>query len=330
MIRKIPITLLTGFLGSGKTTQLRRMLAQDEWQDTLVLVNEVGQAGLDHHLMASAAETVVVMENGCLCCSVRTDLGAVLEDLFWQRLQRKIPRFARVVIETTGLAEPGPVAAALQGNPLIAQRYVLDQIVCTADALHGERTLERHRESVAQAASADVILVTKTDLAVSQQVAQLEALLQALNPLAPIRHAAAGDLTPGPVRVHSRASGNTSAVAPPAGAGPGYRHSVATLTLEFARLWEPAAFEAALRALLARYGERILRVKGMVALAGTAGPTVVQAVQGTLFPFDPLAAWPDGAGPGFLVLITMGVDAAALAAPFDSHLDRATQQEDRT
>jgi G3E family GTPase len=330
VIRKISITLLTGFLGSGKTTLLRRMLTQPGWQDTLVLVNEVGEVGLDHHLMSSATDAVVVMENGCICCSVRNDLAAVLEDLFWQRLHRKIPYFTRVVIETTGLADPGPVAAALQDNPLTAQRYALERIVCTADALRGAQTLARHRESVAQAASADLILVTKTDLAGAQQVAALEAMLYALNPTVPVRRAGADSLAPDFLGEPVRTRGCRPALSAADAAGPAYRHRVGTLTLNFVRPWEPAPFEAALRATLARYGERILRVKGLVALAGAPGPTVVQAVQDTLFPLEALAAWPSGKQHSFLILITMGLDSAALAQPFHSHLDEVTQQEDRT
>lgn len=330
MIRKIPITLLTGFLGSGKTTLLRRMLSQPGWQDTLVLVNEVGEIGLDHHLMSSATDAVVVMENGCICCSVRNDLAAVLEDLFWQRLHRKIPHFARVVIETTGLADPGPVAAALQGNPLTAQRYALERIVCMADALRGAQTLARHRESVAQAASADVILVSKTDLAGTQQVAALEEMLYALNPTAQVRRADADSLALDFLGEPERAPGCRPGLATADRPGPAYRHRVSTLTLHFVRAWERAPFEAALQATLVRYGERILRVKGLVALAGAPGPTVVQAVQDTLFPLEALAAWPSGNQHSFLVLITMGVDGAALAQRFHSHLDEVTQQEDRT
>ena len=328
MIRKIPILLLTGFLGSGKTTLLRRILTGPGWQDTLVLVNEAGVAGLDHHLVSSAAGSVVALENGCICCTVRSDLGAVLEDLFWQRLHRRIPRFARVVIETTGLADPGPVAAALQGSALLAQRYALERIVCTADALHGAATLARHRESVAQAAGADLVLVTKTDLADASRVTALETLLRGLNPLALLRHAADEGLA----RLLLASPAPASAPAPvlDSGGGPAWRHRVATLTLPFARPWEAVSFEAALRAVLARHGEGILRIKGMVALDGAAGPLVAQAVQGTLFPFEALERWPSGTRHphGFLVLIAQGVDAAVLAEPFASHLDHTIKQED--
>lgn len=325
MVRTIPITLLTGFLGSGKTTLLRRMLAQPGWQDTAVLVNELGEVGLDHHLMSAAGDAVVVMENGCICCSVRNDLAAVLEDLFWQRLHRKVPYFTRVVIETTGLADPGPVAAALRRNALLAQRYTLERIVCTADALAGTRTLAQHRESVAQVASADVILVTKADLAGTCGVAELEAALHGLNPLAPIRRATADSVV---AELLQEVAGLPATI-PPApscySAGPLYHHRVATLALHFTRPWEAAPFEAALGATLARYGERILRAKGIVQFGGEAGPTVVQAVQQTLFPFEALRAWPPGTQQGFLVFITMGLDSAALAQAFRSHLDEEIQ-----
>lgn len=320
MIKKIPITLLTGFLGSGKTTLLRQMLTAPEWQDTVVLVNELGEVGLDHHLLWGASDAVMVMENGCICCSVRDDLATVLEDLFWRRLQRQIPYFSRVVIETTGLADPGPVVAALRAQALVAERYALDNVVCTADALLGAQHLARHPESVAQAASADAIAITKTDIADAPAIGALEAMLRSINPSAAISRTGGGSGF-SPALLQARAG---VPAAPPAtgaaSAGPLYHHRVRTMSLRFARPWERGEFEQALAATLARHGARMLRLKGLVALAGEDGPVVVQAVQETLFPFERLPAWPGGKPDSFIVCITMGLADDALAAAFRSHL----------
>jgi G3E family GTPase len=318
VISKIPITLLTGFLGSGKTTLLRQMLTAPGWQDTVVLINELGEVGLDHHLLWGASDTVMVMENGCICCSVRDDLATMLEELFWRRLQRQIPYFRRMLIETTGLADPGPVVAALRSQALVAERYVLDQVVCTADAVLGAQQLARHRESVAQAASADAIVVTKTDIASEQAIGELEAMLRSINPLAVISRAGGGHFPPAVPRVDAVMPAN--APAPAEAGGPLYHHRVRTTSLRFSRPWERAQFEQALAVTLARDGARILRIKGLVAMAGEDGPVVVQAVQETVFPFERLAAWPAGKQDSFIVCITMGLADDALAGAFRSHL----------
>jgi G3E family GTPase len=319
VIKKIPITLLTGFLGSGKTTLLRQMLTAPEWKDTVVLINELGEVGLDHHLLWGASDAVMVMENGCICCSVRDDLATVLEDLFWRRLQRQIPYFSRVVIETTGLADPGPVVAALRSHALIAERYALDNVLCTADAVLGVQHLARHRESVAQAASADAILITKTDIASAHDIDTLEAMLRSINPLAALTRTGGGHFSPAVLQVDA----DVAATPPAAGApgGPVYHHRVRTLALRFSRPWERAQFEHALSSTLASHGARILRIKGLVAMAGEDGPVVVQAVQETMFPFERLAAWPEGKHDSFIVCITMGLADEAIAAAFRSHLD---------
>jgi G3E family GTPase len=319
VIKRIPITLLTGFLGSGKTTLLRQMLTAPEWHDTAVLINELGEVGLDHHLLWGASDAVMVMENGCICCSVRDDLATVLEDLFWRRLQRQVPYFSRVVIETTGLADPGPVAALLRSHALIAERYALDNVLCTADAVLGALHLARHRESVAQAASADAIVVTKTDLASEQAIDALEAMLRSINPMAALSRTGTGQFTPALLQAH----GGTPATPPADGVAGGhlYHHRVRTVSLRFSRPWERAQFEHALSVTLATHGARILRIKGLVAVIGEDVPMVVQAVQETMFPLERLPAWPGKKRDSFIVCITMGLADDAIAAAFRSHLD---------
>ena len=201
---RIPVLLLTGFLGSGKTTLLRQLLAQTAMADSAVLINELGAQGLDHQLAwgstgnTGSTSSATLLANGCVCCTVRDDLLAVMEDLYWARLQRRMPRFVRLVIETTGLADPLPIIEGLQQPGLVSERYVLQAVLCTADATQGLDQLQRHPESLSQAALADVLLLTKTDLLPAHQAdALLDALqqrLQRINPAAALRACVRGEL----------------------------------------------------------------------------------------------------------------------------------------
>ena len=331
--RKIPLTLLTGFLGSGKTTLLREILTQPDWRDTLVLVNELGAVGLDHHLLGSASDAVMLMENGCVCCSVRDDLVGVLEDLFWKRLQRQMPRFTRVVVETTGLADPGPIIGAFLSHTLVAERYALQGVLCTVDAMGGAAQFAQQPEALAQAAAADALLLTKTDVADAAQCEALEAALHALNPLAMQQRVVQGRLSPEMLLALDGLTRHRNAVEVshvfvtdgPTQASAGsarYLHHgrVSTTTLRFTQPWQWDEFELALRSTLAAHGAHILRIKGWLALAGEPGPTIVQAVRQTLFPIEKLDAWPDGKRESFVVCITTGLKAGVVEAAFRGHM----------
>lgn len=346
MIKKIPITLLTGFLGSGKTTLLRQVLTLPSWADTVVLVNELGAVGLDHHLMWGASDAVLVMENGCICCSFRDDMVGVLEELFWKRLQRQIPSFDRVVIETTGLADPRPIIEALLSHGLVTERYALDCVLCTVDAVLGEGQLARHPESLAQVASADVLLVTKTDIAEKNGIQKVETQLRAMNPLALIHRTAAGQSPPvflpgspahSTQRLVATVRGGMKLVPPdkhgvaparPSGRGQaGHLHHdrIQTMALHFNRPWYWEEFEQALRTTLARHGDRILRIKGLIAVADEPGPIVIQAVQQTIYALDRLPSWPDSKVRSFIVCIAIGLTEEAMIEAFRSHMGMSTE-----
>ena len=189
----VPVTILTGFLGSGKTTVLNHLLRRPSLADTVVIVNEFGAVGLDHLLIEQAIEDAVLLKNGCICCTVRGDIADTL-DVLWQRREAgELPPFRRIAIETTGLADPAPVAHALLAAPGMHYACRLDGIVTTVDALHGPMQLDRQPEARRQVAMADRILLTKTDLAGREQIADAEALVRALNATAPLRTVIAGD-----------------------------------------------------------------------------------------------------------------------------------------
>lgn len=193
---RLPVSVLTGFLGSGKTTLLQRLLRHPDMSRVAVVINEFGEVGLDHLLVAKASENMVVMDGGCVCCSIRGDLVDTLKDLFLKRVRGDIPEFDRVVIETTGLADPAPVIHTLMTDPLLAARFRLDGVIATVDAAHGMSQLDQQPESVKQAAVADRIVLTKADVATSVATLALCKRLAEINPAAPIIPAAFGDVAP--------------------------------------------------------------------------------------------------------------------------------------
>jgi G3E family GTPase len=187
---RTPVTIVTGFLGSGKTTLLNRALRAPEMKDTVVVINEFGEIGLDHVLAAASDDAVIVLENGCLCCTVRSDLVGTMNALYHDREQGRIPRFDNVVIETSGLADPGPVLQAFLSEPTLDGLYRVAGVVALMDAVNGPGTLEEHDEAVRQLALADRVLITKLDLIEADKAAaaerDLRALLRRLNPAAAI------------------------------------------------------------------------------------------------------------------------------------------------
>ena len=195
--QRIPVTVLTGFLGSGKTTLLNKLLRRPELADTAVIINEFGEIGLDHLLVEkSDDEGMVTLNSGCLCCTVRGDLVRTMSELFLKRSRGEVTPFKRMVVETTGLADPAPILHTLMTDPLLASRYRLDGVVTTVDGVNGASTLDNHEEAVKQAAVADRILLTKVDIADAPRLEALKHRLAHLNPGAPFQTVEAGEIDP--------------------------------------------------------------------------------------------------------------------------------------
>lgn len=324
-----PVTVLTGFLGSGKSTLLNRVLGDPRFADTAVIVNEFGEIPIDHALLRSASGDVVVLPAGCICCRVAGDLVAALRDLHYKRAAGEVPAFRRAVIETTGLADPAPLLATLVEMPLVAARYALSGVVTTVDAEHGERTLDAHPEAVKQAAVADRLVVTKTDRANAAAVEALEARLDALNPAATRVRAVMGALDAawlfetGLYRPGGRTDargwlGTGTGRLAPAGRRGVHDERIRAFTWTAGAPLDWDALATALETLIEVRGERILRLKGLVNVAGEAAPTALHAVQHTLYPPAKLAEWPDNDHRTRLVFITRDLEEAAVAQILDS------------
>jgi G3E family GTPase len=188
------VTLITGFLGSGKTTLLQRLLLDPALSDTAVLINEFGDIGLDHHLLERIDETMVMLQSGCVCCTIRGELSTAIKDLHSRRERGLLPPFRRLVIESTGLADPFPILSTVRSDPVLRHHFRLGNVITTVDAVNGARQLDAQPESIKQVAVADRLVLTKTDLATAEAADRLTQRLRHINPGAPLWRGAEEDL----------------------------------------------------------------------------------------------------------------------------------------
>ncbi len=316
---KTPVVLVTGFLGSGKTTLISRLLEHPGLGETAVIVNELGEIGIDHHLLRRVDERTVLLANGCVCCVLRGDLADELRDLLDRRDAKEVPPFTRVVVETTGVADPVPIVMTLLSDPVVRNHYELESVVATVDGVHGLTG----PESVKQVAVADRLVLTKADIAEPGTRAELEAQLARLNPAAQVRAAAFGEVAPdwlfdGAVR-------DPRELALRLERDDGHRahaHDVRSYVL-FLDEVDWTAFGLWLTMLLHARGQDILRVKGLLNVGG-AGPVLVNCVQHAVHPPLHLDAWPDEDERSRLVFIGRGFTAQGLEASLRA-FDRAAR-----
>lgn len=349
----VPLTLLTGFLGAGKTTLLNRLLKDPSLAGTLVLVNEFGEIGLDHLMIEGVKENMILLESGCLCCTIRDDLIVTLEDLLRRRDNGRIAPFSRLVIETTGLADPAPILNVLINHPYLAMRFRLDGVVTLVDAVNGMATLDSHEEARRQVVAADRLVLTKAELATPEAAAALRQRLDSLNPgiaiLQPdapaadlidaglydlakqphaLRHWLAEDALPCHGD-HDHHHGHDHHHARDQNPHDVNRHdaSIRAFVLAAEQPIARTTFDLFWTLLRSIHGPRLLRLKGLVDIAGEPGrPLLVHAVQQILHPPIQLDSWPDADHRSRLVLIVKDIEEDTVRKLWSAFLGQMSAQ----
>jgi G3E family GTPase len=305
---RMPVALLSGFLGSGKTTLVNALLRDPRMTNTAVAVNEFGEVPIDRDLIDHGADRTVVLANGCLCCNLSGDLDQAVMRLFSRRENGQIPEFARLIIEPSGLADPAPIAQAILRNPVLSRALRLEAIVTTVDCLFGSAQLARHPETRKQVSLADHLVLTKSDLCDEASVAGLRTVLRGLNPNAPIHVAPMGEVDPSVLfpphffDPSQHAPPNRSALFADDAAA--YHLSgVASVSLCSDRPLRWRAFESWLRGIRIGHADDLLRVKGILNIDPLEGPIVIQGVHHVINAPVALDAWPGPDRRSHLVII---------------------------
>jgi G3E family GTPase len=341
MTERIPVNVLTGFLGSGKTRMLNRLLRDPLFANCAVLINEFGSVGIDHHLVDQVIGDLLLLKSGCICCTIRGDLATALRDLYTRRDSGLIPRFTRVVVETTGLADPAPVVATVLYDRVLQHHFRVGNVITTVDALNGAANLVTHPECLKQVALADRLVLTKLDLANGDAAEALTQHLQAINPAACLVRTGASDLDAqlllgddvfDPAQksqevmrwLENTRNRQFLALRPPPAQPPNPIISGHEETHSFVICLPDAVdwtvFSVWLSLLLHQHGDRVLRVKGLLNIAGAETPVVLHGVQRLVYPPTHLAAWPDDDRQSRLVFIVRGLAASRIESSLHDYL----------
>ena len=331
MDHRIPVTLLTGFLGSGKTTLLNKLLSHAGMKDAAVIINELGEEGLDHILAQNVdssyvADNAVLLQNGCLCCTLSNELADTMRDLYFKRSMEAIPQFSRLVIETTGMADPGPIMSNLMNEPVIESVFRLDAVIVTIDAMYGEQQLLEHEEARKQAAVADVLLLTKADVATAEQTSALKEKLIQLNAGATQHKVLHGEIEPDFIvdvglfdpsgkraeperwlRAPLKPASNLGGKLPVP-----HQDEITsfTVTLPTGIAWK--SFKPVLLKLCQTHGEQLLRLKGILHTDDQPHPLAIHAVHFTPYPATLLVDWQEDQPQSRVVCIGKGLDEDAI------------------
>jgi len=317
---RVPVSLVTGFLGSGKTTLLNHLVSQPGMESTALVINEFGEVGLDHLLVESAIENTLLLENGCICCSIRGDLVDTLLDLFRKADSGEIPRFDRILIETTGIADPVPIVRTLDSDPAAADRCRLDLVVTLLDGVQGLRQISDHDEVVAQVAVADIILVSKSDLVDETDTQRLRDALASINPAGGIRSISHGEVDPDSLFAEGASRDATAS-----DNGPGHAHNhtdahrhgeISTCSIVHGPALDPERLRAWLRMIVSLRPHALLRIKGYAHVRGMDEPLLLQAVGPVVSPPETIDSWPDDRPETRLVLIFKGLEPASISESF--------------
>ncbi|RVU38002.1 GTP-binding protein [Hwanghaeella grinnelliae] len=359
---RLPVSVLTGFLGSGKTTLLKALLKHPDMDETAVVINEFGEVGLDHLLVEQSSEDMVVMDSGCLCCTIRGDLIETLRNLIRRRWKGEIPPFKRLVIETTGLADPAPILHTLMTDPVISTRYRLDGVITTVDAVNGALQLDTNPESVKQAAVADRILLTKTDMMQGPNPDRLDERLRALNPAARILAVSHGDVDP---QVLFDAGLYDPATKTPdverwlkeeayAEDHQGHHHhghhhhgdhhhdgghdhhhdvnrhddQIRSFCISYGKPIDWDAFVEWIEALISVHGGNLLRIKGILNVVQADGPVAIHGVQHVFHPPAVLPGWATDDHTSKIVMITRSISKQPVEEMLHAFLNASAQDRE--